>query len=263
MARPCGGIERIEARFSGHAFDPHRHDTYAVGLTLAGVQSFTYRGARRDSLAGQAIVLHPDEVHDGRSGDGSGFAYRMAYVAPGLIRAALDGLGAGPRLPFVPTPVTSDPRMVAAASRTLAALDSQPEPLEVDQTVLVLAEGLAAVADDPVRPARSGVDGPAMDRVRDYLDASRAGPVTSERLEAVGGMDRWQLARQFRLRFGTSPYRYLVMRRLDAARAAILGGAGLAEAAIMAGFADQSHMTRQFRAAYGMSPGRWRDLLLR
>lgn len=34
------GIERIEARFHGNAYAPHRHDTYALGVTLAGVQTF-------------------------------------------------------------------------------------------------------------------------------------------------------------------------------------------------------------------------------
>ena len=34
-----GRVERIEAYFSGHGYDPHRHDSYAIGRTLAGVQS--------------------------------------------------------------------------------------------------------------------------------------------------------------------------------------------------------------------------------
>src|SRR5688572_23422951 len=33
IAPASGGIERIEAHFHGNAFDPHRHDTYALGLT--------------------------------------------------------------------------------------------------------------------------------------------------------------------------------------------------------------------------------------
>jgi DNA-binding NarL/FixJ family response regulator len=37
-------IERFEAFFSGVSFDPHRHDTYAIGRTLAGVHCFNYRG---------------------------------------------------------------------------------------------------------------------------------------------------------------------------------------------------------------------------
>ena len=40
-----GSVERIEAWFGGHGYDPHRHDTYSIGRTLAGVQSFHYKGA--------------------------------------------------------------------------------------------------------------------------------------------------------------------------------------------------------------------------
>lgn len=44
LAQQPGKIERIEAYFSGHGYEPHRHDTYAIGRTLSGVQSFHYRG---------------------------------------------------------------------------------------------------------------------------------------------------------------------------------------------------------------------------
>ena len=70
-------------------------------------------------------------------------------------------------------------------------------------------------------------------------------------------MDRYQLARHFRRVMGTSPHRYLVMRRLDRARRELQAGAGLADAAVAAGFSDQAHFTRHFRKTYGMTPGRW------
>src|SRR5260370_6544211 len=69
-----GGIERPEARFLGRAFAPHRHDTYAIGITLWGVQTFSYRGMLRRCLPGQCHVLHPDELHDGAAGSDAGFA---------------------------------------------------------------------------------------------------------------------------------------------------------------------------------------------
>ncbi|MFC3230579.1 AraC family ligand binding domain-containing protein, partial [Marinibaculum pumilum] len=71
------GLQRAEARFAGHAFAPHRHDSYAIGTTLQGVQCFSYRGSSTHSLPGQAFVLHPDERHDGRAGTGAGFRYRI------------------------------------------------------------------------------------------------------------------------------------------------------------------------------------------
>lgn len=67
-AAPTSRLERIEAYFGGHGYDMHRHDTYAIGRTLAGVQSFHYRRAMQHSLPGGTIVLHPDEAHDGQAG---------------------------------------------------------------------------------------------------------------------------------------------------------------------------------------------------
>ncbi|HUH85816.1 MAG TPA: AraC family ligand binding domain-containing protein [Stellaceae bacterium] len=58
----------------------HRHDTYAVGVTLEGVQSFGYRGAAAHSVAGQVFVIHPDETHDGDAGTDAGFRYRVLHM---------------------------------------------------------------------------------------------------------------------------------------------------------------------------------------
>ncbi len=40
MGPPAEGIERSEAFFFGRPFAPHRHDTYGIGMTVAGVQTF-------------------------------------------------------------------------------------------------------------------------------------------------------------------------------------------------------------------------------
>ena len=83
------GLERAEVYLSTCAFEPHRHDTYAIGITTAGVQTFRYRGPRRVCLPGQLHVLHPDETHDGAAGTEDGFGYRILYIAPELVRDAL------------------------------------------------------------------------------------------------------------------------------------------------------------------------------
>ncbi len=82
----------------------------------------------------------------------------------------------------------------------------------------------------------------------------------SSELEAVTGLGRYDLARQFRIRFGTSPYRYLLLRRLDAARERMSQDT-LAGVAAEAGFADQAHFTRRFKSAVGLTPARYRRLL--
>lgn len=149
------GIERIEARFRGRAFDLHRHDTYAVGVTLRGVQTFRYRGRSRVSRPGEVIVLHPDELHDGGAGTEEGLRYRILYLEPSLLQ---EGLGEGAwALPFVADPVVRD---VELRDRLLAALDRLDDGLDelfVDDFVAGLAEGLARHAGTPVRPLGSTV----------------------------------------------------------------------------------------------------------
>src|SRR5215210_7801848 len=108
----AAGIEFLEARFQGPAYHPHRHDTYAIGVTEQGVQAFDYRGATRICLPGQVAVLHPDERHDGRAGSEAGFGYRLLYIEPVLIFDAVNQLrGPGAALPFVRDPVVTNAKL--------------------------------------------------------------------------------------------------------------------------------------------------------
>ena len=56
---------------------------------------------------------------------------------------------------------------------------------------------------------------------------------------------------------GIAPVDYLGSLRLDAAKRHLLGGAGVAEAADRAGFADPYYFSRVFARSEGMPPSRW------
>ncbi|MDQ0317016.1 AraC family transcriptional regulator [Amorphus orientalis] len=253
----AAGIERAEIVLVREAYSPHRHDTYALGMTLGGVQAFDYRGAARASVEGNVFVLHPDEVHDGHPGTEAGLAYRALYVAPHLIADALGG-GA---LPFLAEPVSADPRLVRAMRTAMAGFDDAIGEIQATEIVTTLADALAAIARPGAPSAPVRTNRPAMERVAALIDGEPAENVGIAEMEGVSGHDRWTLFRQFPAVYGVSPYRYAVMRRLDRARGLIRAGSSLADAAAAAGFSDQSHLTRQFRATYGFSPGRWRRMV--
>ncbi len=249
------GIERAEVYLSTCAFEPHRHDTYAIGMTTAGVQTFHYRGSRHICLPGQLHVLHPDEAHDGAAGTDGGFGYRILYIPPELVRDAL----AGRALPFVADPIQQPVPAARLIASLLADIDEPINELSSVEIAVAVADGLVSLSGDPDR-RQAAIDTRAVNLARDYLAAHPREQTSASTLEKIAGTDRFTIARHFRWAFGTSPDRYRTLRRLALARAAIESGRSLARAASEAGFADQSHMTRQFKRTYGLTPGRWMAL---
>src|SRR5215472_18955146 len=132
------GVERAEVCLHSCVYEPHRHDTYAVGITTAGVQTFRYRGLRRVCLPGQVHVLHPDETHDGAAGTDGGFGYRILYIAPELVRDAL----AGRALPFVANPVHEPTPTTRPIASLLAELDEPISGLSRAEIAVTIADCL-------------------------------------------------------------------------------------------------------------------------
>ncbi len=246
------GIERMEASFHGRPFAPHRHDTYAIGITRSGVQSFNFRGQRWHCLPGQCHILHPDETHDGSAGTDEGFSYRMVYVDPALVQEALGGKP----LPFVANPVVEAARLSALRVTDVWDIDEDIDELARVDLVASIANLLVNASTASLKKSGPLALGRLV-QVRDRLASAPAVRHPMDELERLAGLDRWALARQFRAAFGTSPSRFRTHRQLDLLRRSVKSGVSLTDAALEAGFSDQSHMSRQFKRAYGLTPARW------
>jgi AraC-like DNA-binding protein len=147
---------------------------------------------------------------------------------------------------------------MTALRPALDDLDHELDELAADRAVLAIADALRALDTSIAKKPLSPVCAMSVERARQFLDAHYDRTVASAELEAITGLDRYVLARHFRATLGTSPYRYLTLRRLDKARSMMRAGHSLSRAALACGFSDQSHMTRQFKEAYGLPPSRWR-----
>ena len=252
------GIEAIQARFAGHAYDPHRHDEWLVGVTDEGLQEFSCRRARQRSTPGRVILIEPGEMHDGAAGDAGGFSYSMLYLPATWVRAGLAAAPGGD--PAFRATVSDDPILARAIRQACDVLGRPPERLARDAALDAALDALRPHFGRPGPPLPGrGRDAAVAGRARSALHDLLAQEVGADALaRAAGAHDRFHLARAFRSAYGVSPHAYLVQARLTRARTLLRAGALPAAVAADCGFADQSHLGRWFRRAYGLTPAGYR-----
>lgn len=263
MVRPAGDVVRswapdvpgiaevLHARFVGHAYPMHTHDTWTLLLVDAG--AVHYDLGRHPHDTGSLVTLLPPHVpHDGRAAGREGFRKRVLYLDPGALPARFAGRAAdAPELP--------DPRLVTAvgalhtrlADRRAAGRDR----LDVESRTAVLLQRLGAhLRAGAPTPAR---DTPLARRLRTLLDEHVVEGIALADAAAGLGASQAHLVRTFTRETGMPPHAYLTGRRVDLARRLLLTGHRPAEVAALAGFHDQSHLTRHFRRVLGTTPGRF------
>ncbi|MBE9604029.1 AraC family transcriptional regulator [Acetobacteraceae bacterium H6797] len=256
----ASGVEAIRARFTGHAYDLHRHDEWLVGVTECGVQDFFCRGARRVSTTGRVILIEPGEAHDGQAGHPDGFSYQMLYLPQSWLKRGLEGSPGAATDPAFRATLSDDPLLAAAIGRAWRVLSVPEARLARDAALDTVLAGLRPHLERPERPGGFGRDARVARRARARLQEAMAEDIGADALaRAAGAVDRFQLARAFRREYGAAPHAYLVQIRLARARRLLAAGERPAAVAAQCGFADQSHLGRWFKRAYGMTPAGYRD----
>jgi len=109
------------------------------------------------------------------------------------------------------------------------------------------------------RVARGGLAPHVLRRAQEALRANLQTGLSLEALADACGLSRRHFARAFRDTVGSTPHRWMMSARVEAAKTMILRqDASLADVAIACGFADQSHLSRVFKRETGVSPAAWR-----
>ena len=108
---------------------------------------------------------------------------------------------------------------------------------------------------------RGALDPRRLRRVTDFIEAQLGEDLTIEALAREASLSPFHFARAFKGATGTAPHRYLTYRRIERAKALIIGGElPLAEVADECGFSSQAHLTRRFKQFVGATPGEYRKI---
>lgn len=240
---------------SSRTFPRHTHDQFGIGLIATGGQRSWSGVGRVDAVAGDVITVNPGEVHDGAPLGGTRRAWHMCYFDPDLVQQVIGGPDAPNELT---RPTLDDPLLVELMRQCFQRLTVTPgDTLDLEERCCQLLG--AAFSRHGSRRLDLPPGSPGnIARVRQRLDDAPQQAMALGELADMAGLSRYQLLRSFSRALGITPHAYLLQRRVLMARRLIASGHSLSQAALEAGFSDQSHMSRAFSRQFGLSPGRYR-----
>ena len=251
-----GGLDCLDARYHQHAFAPHSHDTFVIGVWEAGAATVRCDSRVGTYAADDVLVINPGTVHSAGAAAPEGWRYRAIYPSVALVEAVLaDGPG-NPALFFEGAQV-SDGRLAADIRTLLGRLSHRAEASGLEEALVALIHRLWNRASVSSRQQHGAARSPLV-RAREYIDAHATEALSLGRIASEAGMSRYHLVRAFAERFGQTPYAYFMERRVHEARRLLGEGGRPIEVAIRCGFADQSHLTRHFKRIVGVTPGEYR-----
>jgi AraC family transcriptional regulator len=155
-------------------------------------------------------------------------------------------------------------KLLNSAHQALAGERGQAHQFIARATALVSAEVRHREAGERCPSGASAMSHLAPWQTRfaiEFVEANLAGTIRIEDLARVARLSASHFSKAFRSDFGTSPYAYIVGRRIERAQEMmLLTDEPLAGIAVACGLADQSHLTRLFHRIVGVSPASWRRL---
>jgi AraC-like DNA-binding protein len=134
--------------------------------------------------------------------------------------------------------------------------------LVMDEMIMMFCAHLIPTYQDRSHPPEVVTGGLAVwqqERATELLNEHLDGDIPLGDLAAECGLSPGRFMRGFKKSFGVPVRRYLLHRRVQAAKSALLHcDKPLLKVALEAGFTDQPAFNRSFREIVGTSPGQWR-----
>ena len=256
--RPVAGSGTAPRPYVTHAFAPHAHEEYALGVIEHGVQRVRFQKGTQLYPPQTIALINPGDVHTGQAAVPEGWTYRMLYFPPEMLGTIWTGLGRTSALPYFSTPAVTDDALFARLRQAHAAFEDPATSVleKTGQLSAVLAHLMERHADErAVLPSRGSSSAAYL--VRDVLEARYAEALTLSDLAAQAGVHPVYLLRIFKATFGLPPHAYQNLLRVRQARRLLRAGEAPAAAALSVGLYDQSHLNRLFGRVFGISPGRY------
>jgi AraC family transcriptional regulator len=273
---PPGRIDSGTTKyFSGHVVNGTPREASGtftetgLGLYTAGRHRVRRRQGRR-LVEGWSdpgtLNLSPANFHASWEADGSSQAI-VVFVRESLLsRVILENWGADPRnVEIVPQFLVRDPVIECVVTQlAVEARNGSPSGLLYAESACEflahhLVQRHSTLSQTPARPV-GGLPAHRLKIVKNYIEDNLGNPIALHELAALACVSVRHFERAFRQSLGVPPHRYVLERRVSAARDLLLTYPNLPIEGIARklGFSSSSHLSAAFSRRMGCSPATFR-----
>ncbi|MCP4115628.1 MAG: AraC family transcriptional regulator [Desulfobacteraceae bacterium] len=252
------GMELLSCT-SGFGFPAHLHDRYVIWMNTGCGESFAVKGETEILDTGSISIIAPGVIHSNTPCSPNTRHLKSFYIDDSLL--SVIARGAGKRSPsphFIADRTLCDPGLFERLSTLHSLIFASKDLLELQclatealtELVVKYGEGRAAWVSNASCDHRVAT-------IIDYMRANLSAPVSLDALKSLVNLTEFHIIRIFKKETGLSPHAFLIQLRLEHARTLLSQGESISQAALAAGFSDQSHLTRKFCTRFGISPGNY------
>ncbi|MBV9180222.1 MAG: helix-turn-helix transcriptional regulator [Acidobacteria bacterium] len=232
------------------------HQSLALCFVDHGAFNVRHCGVNYSVGKGLLLVAQSGETTSCEDFEGKS-KHREFHCAPKALETIAEETGerfTGGRI--FQSPFICDESLCRPFLRFHADMDSKPTAIESSSLLReFVGKMILRYGNRPATTLKVGNERWAVKRVKDCLESRYTENLTLEELARIANLSPFHLIRVFRKEVGLPPHAYQTRLRLNHAKALLAQAATIREAALNAGFFDQSHFTHHFRKVFGYPPG--------
>lgn len=234
-------------RFEGvvQPFPNHFHDYYVIGFIEAGSRSLTCKNAEYTVKQGNILLFNPNDNHGCVQCDNKALDYRGLNIPIGTMRNLIKEITGDSTLFGFAENVISDEELNIYLHSLHRMIMEGAEKFEKEEMLLLfislLTQRYGQSFEKCIPDCRKEIE-----RTCSFMEDNYSEHITLDGLCELSGLSKSTLIRAFTKSKGITPYRYLQSVRISKAKMLLEKGNSPVEAALQAGFTDQSHFTNFF-----------------
>lgn len=244
----------------------HHHDFYEVYFFLGGSVEYRVESSAYRLMAGDLLFINPREFHQPLVGADMPYERIVLWISP----------------PYLDSLSTDEVRLSACFERPVAGRGNLYRPTAGQRAALearfteLLRQSAVKTPDGGMyaatvftllmldlnrlfqqkakQVAPMNDPSPLISAVLAYIGTHSREEMTLDDLASRFFVSKFYLSHEFRRRVGVSIYRYILQKRLFAARQMLFAGCPAGQACRDCGFRDYANFYRAFTSEYGIGP---------